>query len=80
MDLRLAPWPSHVIESQAPQASNVVAKEMKSVRREPAPSIGAELPPGCPVTGLVTGVLSRGAKKLKSRDRQRSELQEGLLV
>ena len=48
-------------ESPAPQASNVVAKERKSVRREPAPSIGAELPPGCPVTGLVTGVLSRGA-------------------
>ncbi len=49
-------------ESPAPQASNVVAKERKSVRREPAPSIGAELPPGCPVTGLVTAVLSRGAK------------------
>ena len=25
-------------------------------------SRGEELPPGCPVTGLVTGVLSRGAK------------------
>ena len=36
-------------ESPAPQALDVVAKERKSVRREPAPSIGAELPPGCPV-------------------------------
>ena len=66
-------------ESPAPQASNVVAKERKSVRREPAPSIGAELPPGCPVRVGDWGPFA-GSESSKSRDRQRSSLQEGLLV
>ena len=41
----------------------MVAKERTSVRRAPAPSIGVGLPPGCPVTGLVTGLLSRGIEE-----------------